>query len=120
MSDLIGGFKDCAHQAGEICNYAATRLIREFGLEDFLVNIVAEEDDPPTIALKCLSYFCADPDPHTPVFRFAVLTVGIFLNHYHSGRRRDIPQQALRDLVSLLVDHAPADQLRRWIESNFT
>jgi hypothetical protein len=100
MNPFIQGFKDCAHQAAEICGFTITRLTREFGLQDFLENCLREEDDASTIAVKALVYFCDDPNPHAPVFKFAVLTVGIFLNHFHAGGKKQVPQQALRDLVT--------------------
>ena len=88
-------------------------------LEDFLENCLREQDDAPTIALKALRYFCDDPNPHAPVFKFAVLTVGIFLNHFHAGGKKLVPQQALSDLVALLTKGTAEDQIRRWIESHF-
>jgi hypothetical protein len=119
MSDLIGAFKDCAHLAGEVCNCRMGKLIRSFGLGDFLDNKLTDDDDAATIAVKALDFFCDEGDPHAEKFKFAVLTVGIFLNHHLANRDRSVPQQALRDLVSILRKSHDESQIRRWIESNF-
>ena len=120
MSALIEAFKDCAHLAGEICGFSNGKLIRQFGLGDFLENAVQEDDDAPTICVKALAYFCGDKNPHAEVFKFAVLTVGTFLNHHQAHGQKAPPQQALRDLVSLLIKDTNEDQIRKWITSNFS
>ena len=117
MNSLIDGYKECAHQAGEICGLTITRLIRDFQLGDFLENCIQGADDAPTIAIKSLVYFC--DEPHAPIFKFAVLTVGLFLNHYYAGNKKEVPQQALRDLVDLLTKRVGEKQIYRWIESYF-
>ena len=71
------------------------------------------------IAVKALAYFCEDQGPQNEVFKFAVLTVGLFLNHYHARRKAGLPQQALRDLVSLLTTEGKESQIRAWIDSHF-
>jgi hypothetical protein len=119
MNPLLVGFKECAQLAGEVCSIPNGKLVREFGLDDFVENAVLDNDDAPTIAIKALNYFCEEGNPHAPVFKFAVLAVGVFLNHHHAKRGRQIPQQALADLVTLLKSSPSEDQLRRWIDSNF-
>lgn len=119
MNELIKGFRDCAHQAGVICSIPEGKLIRAFGLGDFLENSLQDSDDAPTIAVKALAFFCEGLGPQNEAFKFAVLTVGIFLNHYHARRKPVPPQQALRDLVSLLSANASEAQLRQWINSHF-
>jgi hypothetical protein len=119
MNRLIEGFKESAHLAGEICGFGVGKLIRQFGLGDFLENAVQEKDDAPTICVKALAYFCKEQDPHSEVFKFAVLTIGTFLNHYHASGQKAPPQQPLRDLVSLLTKGANEDQIRKWISSYF-
>jgi hypothetical protein len=97
-------------------------LIRRFGLGDFLENMLTEVDIAADIAVKALECFCDERDPHTPKFRFGVLTVGIFLDELHSAGPRDSMkdlQLPLRDLVALLTQSASEPQLRKWIESNF-
>src|SRR5436309_3543749 len=119
MNPLLEGFKDSAHLAGEICSFPNGKLIRQFGLGDFLENAIGEGDDAPTIAVKALAFFCKDADPHSEVFKFGVLAVGSFLNHHYSKRGKQPPQQPLRDLVSLLTKQAPEAEIRKWIASNF-
>jgi hypothetical protein len=119
MTPLIDGFKQCAHQAGGICGCTIGKLIRAFGLGDFLENALQENDDAPTIAVKALSFFCDEGNPHSQKFQFAVLAVGLFLNHYHANQGRDVPQQALRDLGGILTKTPREEQLRRWIDSHF-
>jgi hypothetical protein len=116
---LIEGFKDSAHLAGEICSFPNGKLIRQFGLGDFLENAVTENDDAPTIAVKALAFFCKDANPHSEVFKFGVLAVGSFLNHYYSKRGKQPPQQPLRDLVTLLTRGGDEVAMRQWITSNF-
>jgi hypothetical protein len=118
MNPLIEAFKECAHQAGEVCGCGPGKLIRGFGLGDFLENALKESDDAATIAVKALSYFCDEYAPHNEKFKFAVLAVGIFLNG-NLSKRKGVPQQALRDLLSVLQAGADEAQIRRWIESNF-
>jgi hypothetical protein len=119
MNGLIEGFKECAYQAGEICSFPNGRLIRDFGLSDFLENDLQDGDDGPTIAVKALAYFCEDVAPDAPITKFAVLTIGIFLNHYHAKRKKAVPQQALKDLVALMRQKANEQQYRAWIAAHF-
>src|SRR6266849_11018371 len=113
MNPFTQGFKESAHLAGEICQFPTGMLIREFGLEDFLENSVQDADDAPTIVVKAISYFCADGDPLVRGFKFGVLTVGLFLNVHHAKRKRQVPQQALKDLVDLLKSGAAEAQIRQ-------
>src|SRR5712692_9235526 len=118
MNRLIFGFKGCAHQAGEICSLPNGELVRRFGLGDFLENRLTETDSAPDIAIKALEFFCDEQDPHSAKFRFAVLTVGIFLDEYHSNSPCDSVedlQQPLKDLVGLLMQSPSEAQLRKWI-----
>jgi hypothetical protein len=119
MNRLIEGFKECAHQAGGICCFPVGKLIRSFGLEDFLENGVEDDDDAPTIAVKALLFFCDDGNPLSEQFKFGVLTVGIYLNCHHANRGKAVPQQALKDLVRTLCVSQDEAQLRRWITSHF-
>lgn len=122
MNQRISGFKDCAHQAAEICRINSGKLIRRFGLGDFLENKLAETDGAPEIALKALEYFCDERDPHNEKFRFAVLAVGIFLDEHHADTPRDSIEdlsQPLKDLVAILTGGFNELQLRRWIDSHF-
>src|SRR5437773_1872700 len=119
MNNLIEGFKECAHQAGAICSIPNGRLIREFGLDDFLENDVHNDDAAPTISTKAILYFCEDQNPQAPIFMFAVLAVCFFLNVYHANRKGPVPQQTMRDLVTLLRQSASAQQIRAWIASHF-
>jgi len=119
MSGLIQGFKDCAHQAGTICSIPEGKQIRVLGLGDFLENRLREEDDAPTIAVKALQYFCEGLGPQHEAFKYAVLTVGIFLNDCHKPRRPGVPQQALKDLVAILTGGGGEAQVRGWIDSHF-
>jgi hypothetical protein len=104
---------------GGICGCTIGKLIRTFGLGDFLENGLQESDDAPTIAVKALSFFCDEGNPHSQKFQFAVLAVGLFLNNYYADLGRDVPQQALRDLVRILTKTPQEEQIRRWIESHF-
>jgi hypothetical protein len=122
MSPLITAFRDCAHQAGEVCNLGNGILVREFGLRDFIENKLAEDDDAPAIALKALEFFCDEREPHNRRFRFGVLAVGIFLDENYARTPRDSMhelQQALKDLVSILTHAGNEFQLRGWIDSHF-
>lgn len=119
MNHLIEGFKECAHQAGGICNFSVGKLIRAFGLADFLENELEDADDAPTIAVKALLFFCEDGSPLVEQFKFGVLAVGIFLNHVHAKREKAIPQQALKDLVSILQSNNDEATIRKWITSHF-
>src|SRR4051812_5964510 len=119
MNPFVEGFKESAHLAGEICGFPTGRLIREFGLEDFLENAIGDEDDAPTVAVKALAFFCEEGDETAQVFKFGVLTVGAFLNDQVAKRRRQVPQQALKDLVSILKAGALEAQIRQWIASHF-
>jgi len=69
MNNLIKGFRDCAHQAGVICSVPEGKLIRAFGLEDYLVNGVVDGDDVPTIAVKALAFFCEGQGPQNEAFK---------------------------------------------------
>jgi hypothetical protein len=56
MNRLGFGFKDCAHQAGEICSIPTGKLIRVFGLGDFLENSISQSDTARSIAIKALEF----------------------------------------------------------------
>jgi hypothetical protein len=86
-----------------------------------LTNGVEEGDDAPTVAVKALAYFCEDARPADTRFQVAVLAGVVFLNrHFANPPRQDIPQQAARDLVTLLGAHgANEEQIRRWVTSHF-
>jgi hypothetical protein len=118
MTGLIKDFRDCAHQAGVICSIPEGKLIRALGLGDFLENDLQDSDDAPAIALKALAYFCEGLGPQNEEFKFAVLAVGLFLNSCHA-KRKGVPQQALRDVVSLLKQSANESQLRQWMTAHF-
>src|SRR5262249_36389639 len=121
MSNLIRGFKDCAHQAGERCSFSNGMLIREFLLGDFLENKVSEQDRAPDIAIKAIEFFCDERDPFNKRFKFGVLTVGIFLDSFHSSCPHDSLQQPLKDLVALLTKGSASEQqVRKWIDSHFS
>lgn len=104
--------------SGEICGFPLGRLIREFGLNDFLENQIQEEDTAFDIVVKALAFFCEEANPRLEVFKFGVLTVGSFLNAYYKKRNQP-PQQALRDLVTILQTNRNDDQIRAWIQSHF-
>ncbi len=90
-------------------------------MQDFLTNSVQATDDAPTLAVKALAYFCEDSRPVDTRFQVAVLAISVFLNRHHAKPpRQEIPQQAARDLVRLIVSEGLNDeQLHRWVESNF-
>ena len=117
MNPLIEAFKECCLQAGEICGFTQGKLIRKLGLNDFLENSVTDDDDASTIAVKAFNFFCAGATPHEDQFKFAVLAVGIFLSE--RAKQKDLPKQALRDLVAILGEGIDEGKIRRWIESNF-
>jgi hypothetical protein len=117
MNPLIEAFKECCLQAGEICGFTQGKLIRKFGLDDFLANSLTDDDDASTIGVKTFDFFCADATPHEDQFKFAVLAVGIFLSE--RANQKDLPKQALRDLVAILGQGINEDKIRRWIASNF-
>jgi hypothetical protein len=118
VSFLIDKFRSCAHQAGEFLNLGPSYLVRNYLLDDFLENALRNTDDGPTIVVKALDYFCTDQAPDATVFRWTVLTVGIFLNDCH-GKRRTVPERALQDLLGILTANGGAAQIRRWIRSHF-
>jgi hypothetical protein len=123
MNKLVFGFKECAHQAGETCGIPTGKLIRAYGLDDFLENRAGDDDTARIIACKALEYFCDDGDPHQERFRFGVLAVGLFLDQYHSnspgGGLVDL-QQTLSDLVAILKVGCSRQQLDKWIDSHFS
>ena len=119
MSRLVLGFKACAFQAGSTWKFSNGRLVRDFGLDDFLSNYLAVTDDAPTIAVKAIHFFCGGAGPGQDVFKFAVLATVSFLHQFHSGGRGKVPPQSMSDLVDLLKGAPTEDQLRRWVVSHF-
>lgn len=119
MNGLIQGFKTSATLAGEICNFPPRKLIRDFGLNDFLENKIHEEDDAPTIAVKALQFFCEEADPSLEIFKFGVLAVGSFLNNFFANKGKRPLEQPLKDLVGILMSGGQEDQIWKWIESNY-
>jgi hypothetical protein len=121
MNPLLAALRGCFHQAAQICSCPVGRLIQGFGLQDFLTNSVQTGDDAPTLAVKALAYFCEGARPVDTRFQVAVLAVTVFLNRHHANPpRRDIPQQAASDLVSILRTHGVDEaQVRQWVTSHF-
>ena len=115
---LISDFRDCVFQAGQTCGIPNGRLIRDFGLQDLLENVLEESDDPPTITVKGLTYFCQERTEREPIFRCAVLAVGLFLKGSRGKRSMDLTQP-LRDLLSVLQGGIREPALRGWVASNF-
>jgi hypothetical protein len=103
MNPLLPALRGCFHQAASSLRCSASKLIREFGLDDFATNIVQEGDDAPTLTMKALTWFCEDARPVDTQYQIAVLAVCIFLNsHYATPPRSGIPTIAAQDLVALL------------------
>jgi hypothetical protein len=124
MNPLLPVFRDCAHQVGKKCSAPTGKIIRAFGLGDFLENGIAQTDDSSDIAIKALDFFCDEPSQQD-VFRFGILTVVLFLDQCQAGSPGDIledSQQTTRDLVAI-VEHGSNSRchakIRRWIDSNF-
>jgi hypothetical protein len=115
---LITGFRECILQAGQTCQSPNGRLIREFGLQDFLENVLVETDDAPTITVKALVYFSQERDTRESIFRCAVLATGLFHNEYHAAKRVDLTQP-LRDLLAILKSGSTEAALRQWVDSHF-
>jgi hypothetical protein len=119
-NERINGFKDCASVAGDVCGFTLGKMLRQFGLKDFLENALTENDDAPTIAVKAIGFFCEEVDTSLDVFKFGVLVTACFLNEHVAGRRPgQVPAQAMKDLVDLLKSGCNEEQLRRWIASHF-
>ncbi len=120
MSPLSPVLQRCFHQAAELCKCPTGRLIRGYGLDDFLTNGIQEGDDAQTVAVKALRYFCEGARPADTRFQVAVLAVVHFLNHYASQPAQGTPVQAARDLVSILSTQGTNEaQLRQWITGHF-
>ena len=119
MSKWVRDFKDCAHQTAEICGFSDGKIIRTFGLGDFLEIAVKDDDDASTIAVKAIRYFCEGRVPGEDIFKFGVLTVGIFLQACYS-KKTEIPATVvLQDLVAILKSKGADAHIRKWIDSNF-
>jgi hypothetical protein len=121
MNPLLAALRECFHQAAEVCSCPPGRLIRSFGLQDFLTNSVQTEDDAATLVVKALAYFCEGARPVDTRFQVAVLAVSVFLNSHHAKPpRQGIPQLAARDLVTLLQAHGMSEEpIRRGVQSHF-
>jgi hypothetical protein len=121
MNPLLDALRGCFHQAAEVCSCPVGRLIRAYGLNDFLTNAVEEGDDARSLVVKALDYFCEGARPGDTRFQVAVLAVAVFLNRHHAKPpRQEIPQQAARDLVSILSTQGPnEEQIRQWVASHF-
>jgi hypothetical protein len=121
VNPLLDALRGCFHQAAQLCACPVGRLIRGFGLADFLDNAVQETDDAPTLAVRALAYFCEGARPADTRFQVAVLAVVVFLAQRHAKPpRRGVDPQAARDLVRILEAEGPNEQsIRRWIEAHF-
>ncbi len=60
---LFEEFKESAYLAGEECKFSPGKQNHEFGLHDFLANKFQDDDDPTTIVVRALEFFCDPPDP---------------------------------------------------------
>jgi hypothetical protein len=121
MSPLVTALRDWLVQTASQLGCPLRRLNREYGLDDFLNNVVADEDDFTTLAEKAICYFCEDRVPSEFPFQLAVLAVTNFLvGTQPAGQRtRDLVPLA-KDLVAVLRDvGANPEQIRNWIRANF-
>ena len=119
MSDLARGLKNAAHSAGETCDMTNGRIIREFGLNDFLENAITPSDDAATICVRAVKHFCEETDPKNPCFRFGVLTICLFLHHHHGRKPTEMPTVAMGDLVKILRTSWSEEAVRSWVSSHF-
>jgi|SRR5947209_19599677 len=120
MNPLLGPLRGCFHHAAQMCSCAPGRLIRGFGLNDFLTNAVQPSDDAPTLAVRALDYFCKGGRAADTRFQIGVLAVTLFLGrHLAQPPRQNISPQVAIDLVRLLEQRWDEQAIRRWIESNF-
>jgi hypothetical protein len=120
MSSLVAALRDCFHQAAATCRCPVGRLIRDYGLNDFLTNRIEQSDDAPTLAVKALDYFCEGARPADTRFQVTVFAVAVFLNCHHAKPpRQGIPAQAARDLVAILTQGINEQHIRSWVTANF-
>jgi hypothetical protein len=63
MNPLLAALRGCFHQAAQVCGCPAGRLIRGYGLDDFLTTGIAAGDDAPTLAVTALRSFCDGARP---------------------------------------------------------
>jgi hypothetical protein len=116
----LGALRHRFQQTATGLRISAGTLIRDFGLNDFLENVVQEDDDAPTLAVRALRYFCEEVSPTERQFQLGVLAVVTFLGLDHAKPPRQNVQQAGLDLVGILRAQRVNEQaLRGWITSHF-
>jgi hypothetical protein len=114
----LGALRNRFQQTATGLRISAGTLIRDFGLNDFLENVVQEEDDAATV--RALRYFCENVSPGERQFQLGVLAVVTFLGLDHAKPPRQNVQQAGLDLVGILRTQGVNEPaLRGWITSHF-
>ena len=109
-------FKRVAAQAASECRVNFGTFLRQWGLEDFLVDQVDKSDLPQEIAARALADLCTgDLGTRDQV---VCLTVTEFLDET-VGRPSQDPEgmQRLRDLAEALKERPTYEAFRRWASS---
>jgi hypothetical protein len=120
MNPLLPALKGCFQRAATFLRCPPSRLIREFGLNDFATNVVQEEDDAPTLAVKAVMFFCEEAQASDLVFAVTVTAVSLFLNnHYAAAAQAGVPAQAIQDLRGTLIQGLDPQQIRNWVTAHF-
>jgi hypothetical protein len=120
MNNRIAQFKICCHLAGPTAGCSIGQLNREFGLGEFLEDVLTDSDDCISIAVKAVQFFCEDVFPSDKVFQFVVYAVCDYLHRHHAKRSGQLSVQAATDLVKLLKTKQTDESIRRWAESHFS
>lgn len=127
MSPFARSFKRIAVDAADRSRLGVSAAIGRAGLNDFVTNGIKDNDDPATIAVKALLFFCDDQDPNSDVAEFAMVAVQAFLDDQSgpAAGQRSSSAQCLADLYRLLARKLALGlkpdetEIRKWIAANF-
>jgi hypothetical protein len=117
MNPLVRAFQRAAIQAASLRQFPISVLIKEHGLDDFLIEADAQKYSVQQMAAQALCQFCLDDDGAFNGFEVGILAVMEFLNEQR-GRPASW-QQGMRDLVTILQKEGSYGALAKWVTSYY-
>jgi len=118
MNPLAKPFRDACLTAGKAVGARDGHVMKVFGLADFQLSCIGEDDDATDLAVKAARYFVGNCGSDEAMFMFAVYAVCSFLA-FECGGECEPPVGPARDLADICRDGCSEAAVRGWVGTNF-